>query len=159
MTPDRDWSSVGVAGSRADGLPHLELARMESGTGWVVPWLADRMQRWDAPTLVLDPGSAAGSLIGDLQRAGVEPLLVKPRDMAAACGRLFDTVEARGLRHLGQPDVTDALMGAKKRPMADAWAWDRKNASVNISPVVALTLALWGHAEVPQYDPLANFLP
>jgi phage terminase large subunit-like protein len=159
VTPERDWSAVGVAGARADGMPHLELAHMAPGTGWVVPWIAERMRRWGSPTLVLDPSSAAGSLIGDLVRAGVDPLLVRPRDVAAGCGRLFDTVEARGLRHTGQTEITDALMSAKKRPLADAWAWDKKNVSGNIAPVVALTLALWGHAETASYDPLANFLP
>jgi hypothetical protein len=33
------------------------------------------------------------------------------------------------------------VTGAKKRPLGDAWAWSRKSSAVDISPLVACTLA------------------
>jgi len=37
-----------------------------------------------------------------------------------------------------------ALSVARKRPLAGAWAWNRKDETSDITPVVAATLALWG---------------
>jgi hypothetical protein len=37
--------------------------------------------------------------------------------------------------------------GARRRRMRDAWAWSRDSVSVDISPLVAVTLALWGFEE------------
>jgi hypothetical protein len=38
-----------------------------------------------------------------------------------------------------------ALAGARRRDLGDSWAWARKGLSVDISPLVAVTLAGWGH--------------
>jgi hypothetical protein len=53
-------------------------------------------------------------------------------------------VEQERLRHLGTPEMAAAVGGAAKRPLGDAWAWSRKNSTVDITPLVASTLALWG---------------
>jgi hypothetical protein len=59
-------------------------------------------------------------------------------------------VASRNLRHLGQPELTAAVAGASKRSIGDASAWERRNASVDITPLVAATNALWGWATRPQ---------
>src|SRR5690606_12432962 len=66
------------------------------------------------------------------------------REMAQACGEFYDAVVEGQLRHLGQPELNAAIGGARKRNLADAWAWHRRDAAVNISPLVAATLALHG---------------
>jgi hypothetical protein len=35
---------------------------------------------------------------------------------------------------------------ARKRRLGDAWAWNRKDTDSDITPLVAVTLALFGHA-------------
>mgnify|MGYP000240403512 CR=1 FL=1 len=159
VTPDRSLSSLAAAGVGSDGRWHVELIKNAPGTDWLVERTAAVAARHQVVGVGLDPSSAAGSLVGDFVRAGIDPVLAKPRDMASACGRLFDVVTEDKLRHRGQSEVQDALVGARKRPLADAWAWDRKFTSVDLSPLVALTLALWVRMEVPAYDPLANFMP
>jgi len=45
--------------------------------------------------------------------------------------------------------------------MGDAWLWDRKNATVDISPLVGCTLALWGsrtQSRAPQVINMADYL-
>jgi hypothetical protein len=42
--------------------------------------------------------------------------------------------------------LADAIRGAATRKLGDSWAWSRRNSSVDISPLVASTLALWGAA-------------
>jgi hypothetical protein len=49
------------------------------------------------------------------------------------------------LRHIPHPALSAALAGAGKRPLGDAWAWDRRGTSVDISPLVAATLARWAY--------------
>ena len=44
--------------------------------------------------------------------------------------------------------LRDAIRGAKSRPLGDQWAWSRKSSSVDISPLVAATLALGAAAGV-----------
>ncbi len=48
------------------------------------------------------------------------------------------------LRHTDQPQLNVALSVARKRPLAGAWAWNRKDETSEITPIVAVTLALWG---------------
>jgi hypothetical protein len=38
------------------------------------------------------------------------------------------------------------VAGAAKRPLGDSWAWARRGLSVDISPLVAVSLARWGYA-------------
>jgi hypothetical protein len=65
------------------------------------------------------------------------------------------------LRHLGQEELDAAVEGAAKRPMGDAWLWSRKNSTVDISPLVGCTLALWGsrtRSKAPQVINLNDYL-
>ena len=146
VTPDRAWASIAVAGRRSDGLIHVEVADHRAGTGWIVDRVAELVERWAPVAVVVDPGSAAGALIPALEAAAVE--LVKPtvRDVAAASEALYDAVQpdVTGLRHPGQVALTAAVAGAVQRPLADAWTWNRRGATVTISPLVAASLAMWG---------------
>jgi hypothetical protein len=67
ISPDRAWASIAVAGKRADDLFQVELVEHRRGTGWVVPWLAERQSK-----VILDARSPAGSLIPALEQARVE---------------------------------------------------------------------------------------
>jgi hypothetical protein len=143
VTPDREWCSIAAAGRREDGKPQVELVAHQRGTDWAVARLAELHHKWKVPVAV-DPGSPAGSLIADLTLAKVKVETANARDVVQACGDFYDAaVHDRKLRHLGDPLLTAAVAGAKKRALGDAWAWDRRNSSVVISPLVAATLALW----------------
>ncbi len=152
VTPDRSAACIAIAGARADGLMHVEVVDHEPGTGWVVGRVKALVERWKPCAVVLDPGGPAGSLVGDLEAAGIELTTTKARDVAAAAGGLYDAVVrppdapegwAPTVRHIPHPALSGALSGAGKRPLGDAWAWDRRGVSVDISPLVAVTLARW----------------
>lgn len=159
VPPSRATAWIGVAGKRPDGCKHVELVACCrwhadhggrcAGTGWVAERAAELDQRWRPSAWLLDPAAPAGSLIPELIRAGVEPVLVGQREMAQACGAFYDAVmtpeaDKRTIRHLGQPELAAAVDGARRRQLADAWAWHRRDASVDIAPLVAVTLAAWG---------------
>jgi phage terminase large subunit-like protein len=146
-TPDRSAAAIAVAGRRADGIGHEEVVDARSGTGWVVERVLELNERHKPLAWVLDPASAAGAWLPDLQEAGIEPVLVTGREMAQACGAWYeDVVENSAFRHLDQPQLNAALSGARKRPVGDAWAWHRRDSGIDISPLVASTLAWHGLA-------------
>lgn len=163
---DRSWSSISAAGRRADGLGHGELVERRSGTGWVLSRLPELARHWKPCATVLDPAGPAGSLVTALVEQGfaVDPRgdqfrlhLVSAREYAQACGALADDVVNDRWRHLDQDEVNAALAGAGTRPLADAWAWSRKESTSEISPLESLTLARHGHATYGVIAPPAPF--
>jgi phage terminase large subunit-like protein len=159
-TPDRAAAAIAVCGRREDELLHVEIVQHDSGTAWVPDRVVELQQRWSPRAVVLDPAGPAGSLITAFQERGVEPVLVSAREVAQACGAFHDAVaERQAIRHLDQAMLNAALAGAKPRPLGDAWAWHRKNSLVDISPLVAATLAIHGfsvHGHEVSYDVLAS---
>jgi hypothetical protein len=148
VSPDRR-GCIAVAGQREDGLEHGEVIDTRNGTRWIVDRCVDLRDRHSPSVFALDPAGPAGALIPDFEDAGIEVdnsddpapgslVLMSGRDMAQACGALFNKAVDHRVRHLDQPELNAALAGAKKRPLGDAWAWDRKN-SADIAPLVSYT--------------------
>lgn len=160
--PERRTSAISTAGLRQDGKLHVEVLEHERDTDWVVPRLAELCRRWRPLAVVIDPGSHAGALIEPAEQAGIE--VVKPfgsRDAAAACSQFYDAVKHKDLRYIPRGSLTAAVAGAATRPLGDQWAWDRKNKIIDISPLVACTLAAWGYnrfgrSRQPHYDLLKS---
>lgn len=144
VSPDRAVASVSLAGQRADGLWHIELDEQRAGVGWLLPWVLGRCERNAIRAVVIDGASPAASIVDDLKREGIKVTTTTSRDMAAACGQLYDGALEQWLRHTDQPQVNVALSVARKRPLGDAWAWNRKDTDSDITPLVSVTLALWG---------------
>lgn len=144
VSPDRSVASVGFAGQRADGLWHMELDEQRHGVGWIAAYVAERWERNEIRAVVIDGASPAASVVDDLKSRGVHVVTTSARDMAAACGTFYDGAVEGWLRHIDQPQVNVALSVARKRSLGDAWAWNRKNAASDITPIVACTLALFG---------------
>jgi hypothetical protein len=146
VTPDRSAAAIGVAGRRADGLEHAEVIDHRPGTSWVVPRLVDLAERWNPCAVVVDDTGPAGSLIAPLEAAGVEVIKPTTKARAAADSGFYDAVAERSLRYVPRPALDAAVAGAQQRPLGDAWAWARKGLSTDITPLVAVSLARWGHA-------------
>ncbi|MFJ1964890.1 terminase [Streptomyces massasporeus] len=144
MTPERSHAAIAVAGEWRGGT-HVEVVDHRPGTGWILERARELHERWQPRCWVIDAAGPAGSLIADLEEAlGVEVVQTKGRDVAAACGQFYDAVTEQTLSHLDQAPLAAALAGAQKRTLGDAWAWARRIVSVDISPLVAATLAKWG---------------
>lgn len=149
VPPNRSVAAVGLAGQRADGCWHVELDEQRKGVEWVIPWVKARAEKNPLHAVVCDEMSGLVEkrrerhyLIGtDIE---VTLAAAEGRDMAIACAKFFDTVMDKSLRHTDQPQVNVALSVATKRPLQGGWAWNRKDAASDITPVVAETLALWG---------------
>ncbi|WP_158276941.1 terminase [Paraconexibacter algicola] len=144
VTPDRGYSAIAAGGMRADGLGHVEIIEHAAGTHWVVDRLVALNAKHRPHEVVCDERSPAMSLVDDLRAAGVNVRTLSASEHAQACGQFADAVnDPNGgtMRHLGSPELNAAARGAVKRPLGDAWAWSRRNSKVDISPIVAGTLA------------------
>src|SRR5690606_14640708 len=153
VSPDRSMASIGVASERRDGVVHLEIIENRAGTGWLVPRLREIRERHGAAVVVMDALSAAASLEPDMRRAGLRVIKTSLSDLADACGLFFDAVQDGAVRHLGSPVLDAALRSARRRKLrsGEAWAWSRATSEADITPLVSVTLALWGvkSAKVP----------
>ena len=130
-----------------------------TGTAEAAQWLRDRAGC--RMPVVIDAASPASSMIPGLKAERMKIITTQAADMAKACGLVFDMVKAGTLRHGdgdGQETLTAAVAGARKRPIRDAggWGWDRRDESVNIAPLVALTLAAFGASSVRRQAPATN---
>jgi hypothetical protein len=161
VTPDASLGTIAVIGRRPDGLLHAEVVDRRPRTSWMVGRLVELHQQWPACALVLDAVGPASPLIPGLLAGGFVrvaphgpqpaegwPLLTPyAREVAQAAGQLYAAVtDARDLRHLDQPEVAVALGGAVKRTVSGAWAWGQLGDGVDLTPLDAMSLALWGHA-------------
>jgi hypothetical protein len=137
VSPDRAWASIGVAGKRADGSYQVEVAEHKRGTAWVVPWLEQRRAK-----VVFDGRGPAGSMEPALVAAGIEVEPVTTGEHCRACGIFYDAVAEGTVRHLNDTLLSAALAAAQRRQVGDSWLWSRAATGADISPLVAVTLAL-----------------
>lgn len=149
VPPGRSTAAVGFAGQRADGRWHFELDEERGGVDWAIPWVVARAAKNRLHAVVVDEMSGlVEQRRGRWYLKGTDVLVTlaaaEGRDMALACSALYDGIHDGSVFHTDQPQMNVALSVATKRPLAGSWAWNRKDATSNISPIVAGSLALWG---------------
>jgi hypothetical protein len=96
-----------------------------------------------------NPAGPAGALVAECERRHIELAPVAVRELAQACGAAYDAVMEHRWRHIDQPELNAAAVAATKRPIGDAWIFDRRLA-VDISPLVACTIAAHGGVEATE---------
>ncbi|ROQ69182.1 hypothetical protein EDD93_3679 [Streptomyces sp. 840.1] len=157
VDPERSHASICVAGRNGEAV-HVETIFNQPGTDWVIGKATELTKKWAPRCWVMDPGSPAGSLIGELRDAlkvdpdddSDEPQLMAPivttktRDVVQAVGQFYDAVAASRIVHRDDAPLATALAGARKRDLGEAWAWARRGVGVDITPLVAVTQARWG---------------
>jgi len=123
---------------------HIEQVWAGSDPNIVVEWLVERASR--SIPVVVDAASPASSLVPELKARKCRVVVTNASDMAQACGLLESRILTETLTHASQDAITNAILGARKRPMRDAggWALDRRDPTQSIYPIVAATLALFG---------------
>lgn len=144
VTPDRDRAAIGRAGVRPDGRVHVGVADSGDGTGWVVQACAAIAKQDRRARFIVDSRSPAGTLIDDLKTARLRVVELTTQQYVQACGDFFDSVrDARLVFRAPEPEIDAALSAAEVRSLGGAWAWERRSL-MDMSPLVAVTVALWG---------------
>lgn len=167
VTRDRSMSAIGSDG-RIDDLSHVDVLEYRAGTGWTVERATELYDDVGACALVLDPTGPAGALEKDFIEAGFSTkpgpgerrlVIISAREYAQACGALVDDVVNNRLRHRNRRELNAAVRGVRTRPLADAYAWSRKDSPVDVIPLEVVTLARHGfamHGSEPDYDILGS---
>lgn len=139
VAEDRSTAAVAVA----DEHGRVELIEHRSGTGWV----ADRVNGFAArhgADVVLDGTGPAGSLDKDLEKCR----RLAAREVADACGLFHDAVIDGRCAIRRDPRIDAAVSGVVKRSVGDAFRWDRRSSTEDVTPLEAVTLAWWAaHGE------------
>lgn len=154
ITPQRDHGSIAMY-SIKDAKGYTELVAFRPGVFWIAGALKALKDIHDPLAIGLDAatGSPGATLLEQLLEEGFSRPegSEKPRrgqlwvpslhEYVAACGQMADDIRHGRLEHPDQRQLNVAVGGARTRPLGDAWALARKNASVNISPFIAATVA------------------
>lgn len=164
-TPQREFSTVTACGKNLEGLLHVEVTGYEQydnrpGVQWVVPRVIELWESLKPDAVIIDKVGQAGGFIQELEEAGVKVISPNTYEYGQACGQFYSGVvprkgETADIVHIGQIPLTNAVAGADKRDLADKWAWDKRNSSSDISPLVGATLAAWGYRKILHEKPAA----
>lgn len=148
------WAAIGVAGLTAEDRLQIEWMHHRKGTAWVVPTVVDIQKRKKIPLRVHSSGPEA-ALIDDLLRAGALVEEVSSADVERATGRVIAAADEWNLVHLDQPSMNKAVSGAVLRTGVNGAAiWSQRNSRVEITPLVACTVAVTGVAAPEDAQPI-----
>lgn len=168
ISVDRRWAVIASAGASSAGGTHVELIENRRNTGWVVDRLVQLRDRHHPVAILCNPAGPAGGLLPECERKGLvvgvpDPAKagkVRPvtaRDYIQACAFAYDAVAQYQWRHMGQPALNMAAAAAVRRTVGDAWVFDRE-ASTDVSPLLAVTLAAWNVGKPIETTKDADFI-
>lgn len=148
VSEDREFAYVSVCGSRADGVPQVEVAATLAGTAGIVKWFTDpaKPHRKAWPIAVQTGGNAPETgLIPALKKAGLRVVPWKPADVSTSWGLFYDAVKDRKIRQSGQKQLTDPASKAKLKPTESGGKiLDRRRArGCDPVPLVGAQGAFW----------------
>jgi phage terminase large subunit-like protein len=146
IAPRSKSASIAAAGIQGGRL-HVSVLEHGPGTDWVARKLEDLRDGLHGCEVIVDP-RACSAIVPEIDHLGL--VEVDAAELAAGCAFVLDLAQRDRLRHRGEPELMVALDGAAQRPLGDSWAWSRKSSGVDISPLVAVTLACWGW----RWDPI-----
>jgi hypothetical protein len=153
VTPQRSASAVAIVGKRADGLLHAEVIDTRPGTAGLVDYIAAVVAAQGIRTVRCNGGGGAASLVPALAAHRITVEQLSGPDIAAAAGELFDAITQSRLRWRDSPTLPVAVNGAVMKQLGERWAFGRASASIDISPLVAVSAAAWAADTAPAPEP------
>lgn len=168
VSGNRSYTSVGVAGSREDGLTHLELIAQREGMLWVVDFCrAVRRKTGMSEVALQSRGVPSAELVGPLEDAGFTVHKIEATPLLNMAGRMRDATEAGRVRHRSQPALNMAAENGTAKMISGMPVWDLFESPVDVAPVAAVNAALYAlettaapeQVEVPPPPPKAEAVP
>jgi phage terminase large subunit-like protein len=140
----------------------LELLERKRGTGWLVDYVKGVLERNPDidPRVGYDPNGPIGALTQEFENAGIELEQIDGKDAVRATGAFIRAVTEASFATRGEPEFEAAVTGARLREVGDGHKWSRKDSTVDITPLVAGTYAMWlagALDESPDYDLMDSF--
>lgn len=148
--PDLSRTAL-VAAGMVKGKVWVRVLAHGPGVSWLPKVAKRQQQRLGNAPIVVDKGGPASSLIDGLDDEGVDLELVGSTELCDAAAAWHTAItETKTLRHMGDPELTNAMRDAQWREIGDRRALGRRKGG-DISPAEAGSLALW-HAQSNDYD-------
>jgi hypothetical protein len=144
VSPARDRSTIAVAANTKAARPLVEVVEAQRGTSWVVPKLQEIVGQYAGTEVIVDRSAWGASLADDIRAVSISVHETDAAEVSTAAGQFLEAVLEQKFFHRGDPRLTNAVEGSRQRPIGERWGWDRKIPSVDVSPLVAASLALWG---------------
>lgn len=136
---------ITAASIRPDGKVHIELVASQKGKSWVIPRLTAMRDKHNITTpIVISEINAVGMMTLDFQKAGIPYINLSSREWIQACNNVVDLYEAGRLVHIGQPELTASLLGARLDDKGQGRMWSWKESLGELGPTVAVTHAIMG---------------
>lgn len=143
---DQMSASVSMAGKRPDGMWHWEVIKVADGTAWVPGFLKALPAMGKKPVVYTVDGRCP--ILEDIRKAVGERYVYSPRptEWSSWCAKMLQILtETQDVRHIGQPSLTNALkVVERKEYQQGAFVWKREEPQGNVTPWLALTLAVGG---------------
>lgn len=162
--PDQSTTSIALA----DSTGACEVLAHDDGVTWALHKLEAASKDLRAK-VVVDVSGPVGHLADQLETLGVDVVRFQPRDVAHSCAEIFNRIADGRLRvrpnecaHCAQVTINAAVEGVIRQPYGtDGFRWSRKNAEFDISPLMAVTLAVGAASGIggdkPPSKPLVAF--
>lgn len=168
---NREGGAILAAGFRPDGLPHVEMIDYRPGVEWIPARFVQICMRQPTAAVVHDPAAPGAPLLADIVKLMrerldfvvqaplpdyLDPKPLNMREVAKACGRLYDACKERQVRHLGDDRLLKMLRESAWRSLSEMWAWDSKTATGDICGLKGITNALHGlmlYGQLPEAPP------
>jgi hypothetical protein len=168
VAEERNASNIAVVGKRPDQSWHAEIVASRSGTAWLENWFRERAgtPKYGRMRVALQAnGAPVSGLVSTFQGIdGLDVIEVGGRDVAGYCGRFYDAVcacspdagsDATPIYHRRQAVLDAAATEAQTKSLGEAWAWDRRKSRIDVSPLMAASMA-FGAAVDPSKNQQAN---
>lgn len=135
---DTARSTAAVAASDGDA---AEIVATLDSTSALVDWFAAREDRRRV-SVVVDGDGPAVSVADELSDLGITVKRLTRSETAAACARVFDGLADGkiGVRPTSAA-LDDAAGGVATKPVGDRFVWSRSASAVDVTPLMALTVA------------------
>lgn len=149
-SPEQDWTSIVMASLRNDGDVHLEVVDRRPGLTWAEARIEELVEKWAPACIGISRSSAAYALAEPIRNAHpeVKLKLFNQTELAAACNRFYaatgevqNAEVAYRVRHLGDPDLTNAVGTAGRVFVGNVWRWQRTG-KTDISALYGATVAV-----------------
>lgn len=158
VSPDRRWSSIGIA-AELEGVDSedeqervLVIVQSMPGTRGVAKAIKELDDKRDLFDIAITSG-AARAVETDLVAEGIEYEIMPSAEVAAAYGNLQEKIKSGAVAHIGQAELNVALKATKSRRLqtGESESFDRREAKdrkvdpneIDTSPAVAVACALY----------------
>lgn len=133
---DRALASIAVA----DEHGNCELIDNKPGTGWVVERLTEIVNKHGG-RVAIDMYGPAGAYAPVLEQHKIEVVKYALKDVCHAANRFYDALIGGTINIRPTENLDRAAASVRKKPVGSSWLWARNDPGVDLTPLLALTVA------------------